>query len=99
MQGLVPDERRGRISAFMDSYFITTSTVIGCVVLIILLALVSSEMITMQVATWIYLGFAVVTSLAGIGTSIYLRKVYDSSLLNYRLARSKRKSVLDGIEF
>lgn len=99
MQGLVPDERRGRISAFMDSYFITTSTVVGCVVLIILLALVSSEAITMQVATWVYLGFAAITSLAGIGTSIYLRKVYDSSLLNYRLARSKRKSVLDGIEF
>jgi len=99
VQGLIPDERRGRISAFMDSYFITTSTVLGCIVLIILLSLVSTGMITMQIATWIYLGLAAGTSLIGIGASIYLRRVYDTSLLNYRLARSKRKSALDGIEF
>ncbi|MFN8413469.1 MAG: hypothetical protein U0Z26_13870 [Anaerolineales bacterium] len=99
MQGLIPDERRGRISAFMDSYFITTSTVIGCIVLIVLLALVSAGVITMQIAVWIYLGLAAIASLSGIGVSLYLRKMYEASLLNYRLARSKRKSILDGIEF
>ena len=99
VQGLIPDERRGRISAFMDSYFITTSTVLGCIVLIVLLALISSGVITLQVATWIYLGLAGVTSVAGVGVSLYLRKVYEASLLNYRLTRSKRKSALDGIEF
>lgn len=99
MQGLIPDERRGRISAFMDSYFITTSTVLGCIVLIVVLALVSAGTISMQVAVWIYLGFAAAASLAGIGVSFYLRKVYEASLLNYRLARSRRKSILDGIEF
>ena len=99
VQGLIPDERRGRISAFMDSYFITTSTVMGCIVLIVLLALVSSAVITLQMATWIYLGLAGVTSLVGVGASVYFRKVYEASLLNYRLTRSKRKSALDGIEF
>jgi ATP/ADP translocase len=99
LQGLVPDERRGRISAFMDSYFVTTATVIGCVILAVLIAMSSAGIITVQQVTLIYLGVAAVASLLAIIASLYLRKVYDTSLLNYRLARSKRKSVLDGIEF
>jgi len=99
LQGLVPDEKRGRISAFMDSYFITTATVIGCIVLIILLTLVSNNIITSALAITIYLSIALVAALLGIIAFIYLRRVYDTSMLNYRLARSKRKSVLDGIEF
>ncbi|HND48298.1 MAG TPA: Npt1/Npt2 family nucleotide transporter, partial [Anaerolineales bacterium] len=99
LQGLVPDEKRGRISAFMDSYFITTATVIGCIVLIILLTLVSNSIISSALAITIYLSIALVAALLGIIAFIYLRRVYDTSMLNYRLARSKRKSVLDGIEF
>ena len=99
LQGLVPDEKRGRISAFMDSYFITTATIVGCVVLVILLGLVSSGVISRDVAVVIYLGIAIVASFFAVGVFFHLRKVYDTSMLNYRLARSKRKSVLDGIEF
>ena len=99
LQGLVPDEKRGRISAFMDSYFITTATIISCVVLVILLGLVSSGVISRDVAVVIYLGIAIVASFFAVGVFFHLRKVYDTSMLNYRLARSKRKSVLDGIEF
>ncbi|MFN8398906.1 MAG: hypothetical protein U0X74_02740 [Anaerolineales bacterium] len=99
LQGLVPDEKRGRISAFMDSYFVTTATVVGCIILIILLALVSNGVITSILAVTIYLSIALVAAVVGIVAFIYLRSVYDTSMLNYRLARSKRKSVLDGIEF
>ena len=99
LQGLVPDERRGRISAFMDSYFITTATVLGCIILIVLLALRSFGVITAPVVVWIYLGIAIAAAVSAVITSLYLRKVYETSMLNYRLARSKRKSVLDGIEF
>jgi hypothetical protein len=87
LQGLVPDEKRGRISAFMDSYFITTATVVGCILLVLLFGLASLGVMA---------GGA---SLVAVVTFLYLRKVYDASMLNYRLARSKRKSVLDGIEF
>lgn len=99
LQGLVPDEKRGRISAFMDSYFITTATILGCVILIVLLTLSSAGILTAQWSTWIYLGVAALSALASIGVSLYLRRSYDTSMLNYRLARSKRKSMLDGIEF
>lgn len=99
LQGLVPDEKRGRISAFMDSYFVTTATVVACILLVTLLAFVSNNSITREVASSIYLGIGIFASLIAIGVFFYLRKIYDTSMLNYRLARSKRKSVLDGIEF
>jgi MFS family permease len=99
LQGLVPDEKRGRISAFMDSYFITSATVVGCVVLAILLAFVANGSILRETAVVIYLGIAITASILAVLVFVYLRKVYDTSMLNYRLARSKRKSVLDGIEF
>jgi hypothetical protein len=99
LQGLVPDEKRGRISAFMDSYFITTATVLGCAVLITLFGLVSIGTISRETAVFIYLGIAIAASLLAVLAFVYLRKVYDKSMLNYRLARSKRKSVLDGLEF
>jgi ATP:ADP antiporter, AAA family len=99
LQGLVPDERRGRISAFMDSYFITTATILGCLFLILLLGLESAGFISGLAVRWIFLGVAVGASVAGILTNLYLWKSYDTSMLNYRLARSKRKSMLDGIDF
>ena len=83
----------------MDSYFITTATVLGCIILIILLALTSFGVISAQVVVWIYLGIATAAAVSAVITSLYLRKVYDVSMLNYRLARSKRTSMLDGIEF
>ena len=99
LQGLVPDEKRGRISAFMDSYFITTATVVGSILLAVLLGLVSKGVLTNETAITVYLTIAIVSSVIGIFVFVYLRKVYETSMLNYRLARSKRKSMLDGIEF
>lgn len=99
LQGLVPDEKRGRIAAFMDSYFVTTATVVACILLIVLSALSSSGMILSSTATLIYLGVAVAGSALAVAGFIYLKGVYDQSMLNYRLARSKRKSILDNIEF
>jgi len=99
LQGLIPDERRGRIATFMDSYFITSATILACVLLTVLLSLVGGGVISLEVATKIYLTVAGLAAVGGVASSFYLRKVYDASLLNYRLARSKRKSILDGIEF
>lgn len=99
LQGLIPDERRGRIATFMDSYFITSATILACLLLIALLSLTGNGAIGVEFATRIYLGVAGLAGVGGVLSSLYLKKRYDASLLNYRLARSKRKSVLDGIEF
>ncbi len=98
-QNLVPDERRGRISTFVDNYFFTIATILGSVLLLILLGSIEMGWLAAEVAISIYLGIAVVAAAIAIWASWRIRKVYDESLLNWRLSRSRRKSVLDGIEF
>ena len=99
LEGLIPDERRGNISTFLDSHFYSLSTFFGSVFLIILFQIVAAGLLTQYQSIVLYL---VVAGLAGLGalwTSLALRKDYDKSLLNWRLSRSHRRSVLDGIEF
>ena len=99
LQALVPDERRGRIATFMDSYFINFATLVGCVLLLVLTGITAVGWISESASRYVYLGVAVVAGIGSLVAGLYLRKVYDQSLLNWRLSRSKRKSVLDGIEF
>jgi ATP:ADP antiporter, AAA family len=99
LQALVPDERRGRISTFMDSYFINFATLIGCILLLVLIGCTALGLWSESISRYIYLGIALLAGIGSLFSGLYLRKVYDRSLLNWRLSRSKRKSVLDGIEF
>jgi hypothetical protein len=96
-QGLVPEERRGRVSMFMDSYLLAVGTILG--------SLVTGAIV------WIglhlgstnyfygYLGVSVIAALFSIWAIFMMRQVYDSSLFNWRLKRRQRRaSVLDKLE-
>lgn len=97
VEGLVPDERRGRISAFLDSYLYALATIVGCLLLLILA--LSLTWLPRQGVTTISLGLAGLAAAIAVWAAMRLRSVYDESLLNWRLSRARRKSVLDGIEF
>ncbi len=99
LQGLVPDERRGRISTFMDSYFYAVATVAGCLIMGGLLFAAVSGWLPDGTVIMTYLLIAALAAIGAVWASLRLRIVYDKSLLDWRLARSRRKSVLDGIEF
>ena len=99
LQGLVPDERRGNIGTFLDSHFYSISTLVGSVVLIIFFRIVAVGMLTEVQSTYIYMSLAGAAGIGALWAALALRKVYDTSLLNWRLSRSRRRSVLDGIEF
>jgi ATP:ADP antiporter, AAA family len=97
-QSLVPEERRGRVSVFIDSYLysaasITGSLLTGAVVLIGLrFGLVHYY--------YGYLAMAVAAAGVGLWAALRLRQVYDSSMLNWRLKRRERRSsVLDKLQF
>lgn len=99
IQGMVPDERRGRVSAFFDSNFFALATIIGSLIITGLIAITNSGWISKELSQTIYL---VLAGLAGIGAlwaSWRLHQVFDQSLLNWRFSRARRKSVLDDIEF
>jgi AAA family ATP:ADP antiporter len=98
-QGLIPDERRGRVSAFIDSYIYSFSTIVGCVILIGLFLFSALGLLSDNVISIVYLIIALLAAGGGLWMAFRLRTVYDKSLLNWRLSRSRRKSVLDEIEF
>lgn len=97
-QALVPDERRGRVSVLMDSYLLAVGTIVGCTVtgLVVMIGQASgSETFFRQ-----YLGYVAIASLFAIWAIYNMRKVYDSSMYNWRLKRRQRAaSVLDKLEF
>ncbi|MBM7842569.1 MFS transporter [Herpetosiphon giganteus] len=99
VQSIVPDERRGRVSVFLDSYCYSFATIVGCGAISLILLPSWLGGLAASLSTLLYLGFAVLATAVGLWAAWRIRHVYDKSLLNWRLSRSRRRSVLDGIEF
>jgi ATP/ADP translocase len=98
LENLVPDERRGRVSVVIDRYFYDLSTIVVSLVLGITLLFVSNAT-WMPIVVYIYMGLTVIASLIATWAGFRISARYDESLLDWRLARSRRKSILSGIEF
>ncbi len=97
-QALVPEERRGRVSIFMESYLPSLGTILGALIT----GLIIFVGIRMQSEHYfyVYLGIALAASIVAIWAIIKMRAVYDSSLFNWRLKRRQRGSdVLDKLDF
>ena len=99
VQGMIPDERRGRVSIMMDSYFYTIATLVGCLTLGALQLAASLGWLSADGAVAVYLVIVAIAAVGAVVASLRMRTLYESSLLNWRLARARRKSVLDGLEF
>jgi AAA family ATP:ADP antiporter len=104
-QALVPEERRGRVSMFMDSYLFAGGTIIGCLVTGAIVFVGPLRTITGPRSGgsphfYIYLAIAVLAALFAIWAVLKMRTVYESSLFNWRLKRRQRRtSVLDKLDF
>jgi len=104
-QALVPEERRGRVSMFMDSYLFAGGTIIGCLVTGAIVfvgplrGFVGPQMGSSRYF-YVYLAIAVLAALFAIWAVLKMRTVYESSLFNWRLKRRQRRSsVLDKLDF
>jgi ATP:ADP antiporter, AAA family len=88
-QSLVPEERRGRVSTFMDNYLPAVGTILACVVTgaIVLLGLKINKDLH-----FIYLAVSWVCGAIALWAVIRMRKVYEASLFNWRLKRRQRSS-------
>ena len=97
-QSLVPEERRGRVSVFIDSYLYSAASIVG--------SLITGAIVFVGVRLalpqyyYAYLAAAVATAALGLWAALRLRAVYDSSMLNWRLKRRERRSsVMDKLQF
>ncbi|NWF70983.1 MAG: hypothetical protein HXY40_18005 [Chloroflexi bacterium] len=97
-QALVPEERRGRVSMFIDSYVPASGVIMAAV-------LVGATVIFGSLFGWaitpiIYLIIGLVAAGFTLWATLRLRATYDSSLLNPRMKRRARRSeVLDKLNF
>jgi AAA family ATP:ADP antiporter len=97
-QALVPAERRGRVSMFMDSYLFAAGAIIGSLIVGAVI-LLENELGSIE-RYYIYLGIAAAASVVTIWFAFRMRGAYDASLLNWRLKRRQRASgVLDKLNF
>ncbi len=104
-QALVPEERRGRVSMFMDSYLFAAGTIIGClvtgaIVFVGPLRGLVGPQLSGSTHFYVYLAIAALAALFAIWAVFKMRAVYESSLFNWRLKRRQhRTSVLDKLDF
>lgn len=96
-QALVPEERRGRVSTFMDSYLFAFGIILACPIIgaIVLVGLWQGQDLRLA-----YLAVGASAALFALWATLRMRAVYESSLLNWRLKRRRRgTSLLDKLEF
>ena len=98
LQGFVPEERRGRVSLFMDSYLVSIGIISGA--LLTAMSVLIGRSLNYSAYFYIYLSIAAIAAMVAIWSILKMRSVYDNSLFNWRLKRRQRgKSVLDKIDF
>ncbi|HNT54280.1 MAG TPA: Npt1/Npt2 family nucleotide transporter [Anaerolineaceae bacterium] len=98
LESLIPEERRGRASTFIDGYLPAVG-VIGGVLLTGAIVLIGHWMKTDL--NWLYLIMAALAAMLSILWIYKMQKVYDNSLLNWRLKRRRTTAtnVMDKLDF
>ncbi|HLA42760.1 MAG TPA: hypothetical protein VJZ27_04965 [Aggregatilineales bacterium] len=97
-QALIPEERRGRVSIFMDSYIYTLGALLG--VSIIGVTIFIGRARDTDDAYTIYLAVGLVASALSMWALSRLRRGYDVSMMNWRLKRRQRSTnLLNKLEF
>ena len=97
-QSIVPEERRGRVSIFTDSYLPAGATILGSLITLAILHV--GPQLGSSVAFYAYMVVAALAGLLAVWAAYKMSAVYDTSMLNWRLKRRQRAaSVLDKLEF
>jgi ATP:ADP antiporter, AAA family len=98
LQSLVPEEKRGRVSMFMESYLTAAGTIAGSI-LTGAIVLFAPRLGAFNVAP-VYLVVCVIGALLAVAAIVAMRRSYESSMFNWRLTRRKRASdILSHMEF
>jgi ATP:ADP antiporter, AAA family len=99
-QAMVPNEKRGRVSMFLDSYLPSAGTIIGSLVTFVIIMLGMQFGLERGQYTFIYLGVGVLIVAAAVYAAFRVRATYEQSMLNWQLKRRTRgASVLDKLDF
>jgi hypothetical protein len=100
-QAMVPNERRGRVSLFIDSYLPSLGTILGSLLTFGIVAAGLRLGLERMLYGGLYLGAGLVLAALTFWTALRVRRTYDASMLNWQLKRRTRGSsgVLDKLDF
>lgn len=99
-QAMVPNEKRGRVSMFIDSYLPSGGTIIGSLITFAIIAIGIKLGFDRSQYSYIYLGVGIVIAIVAAFASYRVRATYEQSMLNWQLKRRTRgASVLDKLDF
>jgi hypothetical protein len=97
---MVPNEKRGRVSMFIDSYLPSGGTIIGSLVAFAIISLGLKFGFAREQYSLIYLGVGVAVALLAVYAAFRVRATYEQSMLSWQLKRRTRgASVLDKLDF
>ncbi len=99
-QAMVPNEKRGRVSMFIDSYLPSIGTIIGSLIAFAIIAIGLKLGIPRDQYSLIYIGLGLLIALVAIFAAFRVRATYEQSMLSWQLKRRTRAaSVLDKLDF
>jgi AAA family ATP:ADP antiporter len=97
--GLVPDERRGRVSAFVEGYLYPLGSIVSCGMTGLFLTAAHHNLLDPVLARALYMGVGCICAIVALISIFRFRAHYDTSMLNWRLKRRQRSSVISKLEF
>ena len=99
-QALVPDEKRGRVSIFIDSYLPSFGTILGSIVAFSVISWGISSGTDYEIFSAVNMGIAIVGAVVSVVAFFFMRAAYEKSLLSWQMKRRSRgSSVLDQLDF
>jgi len=99
-QAMVPNEKRGRVSMFIDSYLPSFGTIIGSLVTFAVIMFGLQFGFAREQYTLVYVGVGAAIALVAVYAAFRVRATYEQSMLNWQLKRRTRgASVLDKLDF
>jgi uncharacterized oligopeptide transporter (OPT) family protein len=97
---MVPNEKRGRVSIFLDSYLPSGGTIIGSLITFAIISVGLYLGIPREQYSLIYIGVGIAIALVAVYAAYKVRATYEQSMLNWQLKRRTRgASVLDKLDF
>lgn len=99
-QALVPDEKRGRVSLFIDSYLPSFGTILGSLIAFSVISWGIANGTDYAIFSAVNMGIAILGAVVSIVAFFFMRAAYEKSLLSWQMKRRARgSSVLDQLDF
>ncbi|HUH96027.1 MAG TPA: MFS transporter [Anaerolineales bacterium] len=98
LQNLIPEDRRGRVSALLNNYTYAFGTIGGGLLVVVVLVIGNGLLWTSSSIQQITLMLAFFAALGAVTAALWVRATYDDSMFSWRLTRRQRTDLLDKIK-